>query len=81
MHQLCKGEEHNRFEIVTKLDSKKYKEVGVCRECGTKKYYPHDKPNAQFGSLSLASKPKDYLAFQKRREYHMYLNRGLVGGA
>jgi protein-arginine kinase activator protein McsA len=80
MHQLCKGEEHNRFEIVTKLDSKKYKEVGVCRECGTKRYYPHDKPSFST-SLSLTSKPKDYLAYQARRERHMFLNRGLVGGA
>lgn len=79
MHQLCKGEEHNRFEIVTKLEgNKKYKEVGICQGCGTKKYYKHDK--TQFG-LSLASNPKEYLAYQKRRERHMFLNRGLVGGA
>ena len=80
MHQCCKGEEHTRYEIDTELKgNQKYRAVGICRICGTKKYYPHLDDN-KYKNIIVPSKPKDVLPFSVKRERRMFLSHNLVGG-
>lgn len=80
MHKLCKGEEHNRHEIVTELlNNQKYREVGVCQGCGTKKYYGHLKDDFNF--VIVQGHNRDILpAFKVKHERMMHMNHNLVGG-
>lgn len=81
MHKLCKGEEHNRYEIVTELvNNQKYRAVGICQECGTKKYYGHLKD--EFNFVIVQGHNRDILpAFKAKHERMMHMNHNLVGGA
>lgn len=82
MHELCKGEEHNRHEIVTDLqDNKKFRAVGVCqfKGCGTKRFYPHFKDN-DWNTVIVPSHNRNLVSFRVKKERAMQLHHGLRGG-